>query len=224
MFKKTFSVLNVLAIAAYAHAGTAPVVAPAPVDSGVSYNNVSLGYQYGEVDIWSPPFESHGIRAGLEFQPTAEVPLYWAARGSWDRVGGEVDGADVEMDRYQLNLGVGYHAALSNKVDLVVEAGLHYVGQSDISVEGFGGLPAEDSDYGAYIMPHLRIKDGLFEGHLGLLYTCSDIADARKTVFARGFYEVAPNIDLVAAVTIGLEGASSSYNATGLQAGLRVKF
>jgi hypothetical protein len=111
MFKRSLAVSLLLV--------SAPSIA-----ADLSYNYLELGYQWFDIDGTSAD------ASGLLLGGAAEVGESWFLTGGYANA--DVDGG---IDTDTISLGMGYHAPLTDSVDLV--GTLSYV-RADVSVSGFG--------------------------------------------------------------------------------------
>lgn len=218
MFKKTLASLTCSLFAAAAYAGTPmappPEPQPEPIDANlISYSNLSLGYNYTSVDLLGLDVDGHGAGIGLEFSPIKH--LYLAARGTWT----DFDVAGIDFDYWTGNAGVGGYLPLTENIHLAVEVGASY---ANLSLADFDNLDTDD--WGLYVTPHVRMKFGAFETHLGVTYNSNDLATSEYSAFVRLMYEVAPQVDLYVGGSAGFEDNAGFDNVYGAQAGIRFKF
>lgn len=230
MLKKTLAALSCSMFAAAAFGGTsAPAkqsqpVEPLPEPVLISYNNFSLNYNYNSADLLGLDVSSHGIQAGLEFSPVKH--LYFALNGGWSNVEVDLGGLglgidDADFDYWTVNAGVGGYIPLTENIHFVTEVGASY---ANLGLNDFGTSAELDEDWGIYVTPHFRAKWGIFETHVGVTYNSNDVVVSEWTGFARLLFEVAPNVDLFVAGTIGFEEQDGFDDVYGGQAGIRIKF
>lgn len=217
MLKKTLATMACSLLTVAAYAGTAPV-APAPVQQEpynpalISYNNFSLGYQYSSTEFLGGDIDGHGIAAGLEFSPVDH--LYLALNGSWTNM----DVFGIDFDYWTAQGGIGGYIPLNENIHLVGEVGASYANL------GLGDFDLSTDDWGFYATPHLRMKYGAFETHVGITYNSNDLVISEWSAFARLMYEVNPSLDIYVGVSHGFETNDAFDDVFGAQAGLRFKF
>lgn len=219
MIKKTLCTLTCSLLAVAAYAGTAPYSGKAtqptePYEAPVliSYNNVSAGYLYRSADFLGTDVDGHGVALGLEVSPVDN--LYFSVGGSWT----SLDLLGLDLDYWNGKAGIGGYIPLSQNVHFVLEGGASYYNVN------LGDFDLGTDDWGIYAMPHLRMKFGQFETHIGGTYDSNELAMSRYTAFARLLYEITPSLDIYASVNRGFRHNSDFNTAYGVQAGLRFKF
>lgn len=216
MIKQSLTSLAALLMAASVHAGTAPIAPqpPAEVEQPIliSYSNLSLGYNYSSADFLGFDVDGHGAGIGLEFSPVNH--LYFAVRGSWT----DIDFAGVDFDYWQGNAGIGGYIPITENIHFVAEVGASY---ADLSLADFD---VGTDDWGIYVTPHLRMKWGGFETHVGVTYNSNDVITSEYNAFVRLMFEVAPQVDLFVGGNVGLDNGNAFDDVFGAQAGVRFKF
>ena len=220
MIKKTLCTLTCSLLAVAAYAGTTPVYSGKTTQPTVdpispvliSYDNVSLGYLYRSADFLGSDVDGHGAALNLEVSPVDH--LYLTLGGSWT----SLDLLGLDLDYWQGKAGIGGYIPLSENIHFVLEGGASYYNVN------LGDFDVGTDDWGIYAMPHLRMKFGAFETHIGGTYDSNELAMSRYTAFARLLYEITPSLDIYASVNRGFRHNSDFNDAYAVQAGLRFKF
>lgn len=218
MIRQTIATLALTLAAATVNAGTsAPAKAPVPQPvyeepNLISYDNVSLFYQYRSADFLGFDVDGHGAGLGLEISPVDH--LYFALGGSWT----DID-FGVDLDYWQGNAGIGGYIPITNNIHFVTEVGANY---ANLSLADFDEISTDD--WGVYVTPHFRAKWGFFETHVGVSYTSNELVLSEWSAFAKLLFEVSPDLDLFVAGTYGFEEADGFDDVFGAQAGIRFKF
>ena len=220
MIRSSIALLALSLAASGTYAGTP--VAPmgkAPVQQPVyeepvliSYDNVSLYYQYRTADFLGIDVDGHGAGLGLEISPVDH--LYFALGGSWT----DID-FGVDLDYWQANAGIGGYIPITNNIHFVTEVGVNY---ANLALADFDDISTDD--WGVYVTPHFRAKWGFFETHVGVSYTSNELVLSEWNAFAKFLFEVSPELDLFVAGTYGFEEADGFDDVFGAQAGIRFKF
>lgn len=229
MLKKTLTALSCSMIAAAAFGGTTPLPPPQPSEPLpepvlISYDNFSINYNYSSADLLGLDVEGHGVQAGLEISPVKH--LYFALNGGWsnlelDLAGTGLGVGDLDFDYWTGNAGIGGYIPITENIHFVTEVGASY---ANLGFDNFGANLSTD-DWGIYVTPHFRAKWGAFETHFGVTYNSNDLVVSEWTGFARILVEVAPQVDVFVAGTVGFQDDEDAFeDVFGVQAGVRFKF
>ncbi|MBP7949851.1 MAG: hypothetical protein KA004_09370 [Verrucomicrobiales bacterium] len=207
MKKLTLNLVALLA-AGTALAGTAPAPAPLPPPppasgSLLNYNGLELGWLHTE---WDSSFldSSDGAYGSLTWSPFEH--LYLTAGGAWESVDTSWDSSDLWL----ANVGVGGYLSLTSNIDFVTEAGVLFYGVDNSPL-------GDDNDANIYVRPHFRGRWGRFETHLGATWSNIDDITNEWSGFARFYFEVWENLDVVGGISAGTE----EYT---INAGIRLRY